>query len=259
MVITAVSLTKLYNYRPALDHLDLEVKDGEFMCLLGRNGAGKSTFLKILTMQIRPTSGTAMVNGLDIAKQPQEIKRLLGYVPDTPILYDKLNADEFLVFVGDLYSMDKKEALSRADTLLRILSLYEKSAYLTESYSFGMKKKLAFAAALLHKPKVLIMDEPFDGMDPESCYLVKEILRQFVQHGGTALLTTHVLEIAEALADRVAILETGRLVALGTIPELQENMGAATLEEAFISSSEGVSWKESQQTLKNAVDTSGLF
>lgn len=259
-MITAHQLTKLYNYRPALDHLDLEVKDGEFLCLLGRNGAGKSTFLKILTMQIQPTSGTAMVGGMDIGKDPREVKRIMGYVPDTPILYEKLNADEFLAFVGNLYDMDPKEAASRADALLHILNLYEKSGYMADSYSFGMRKKLSFAAALLHKPKVLIMDEPFDGMDPESCYIVKEVLRQFVQHGGTALLTTHVLEIAEALADRVAILETGRLTALGTIPELQRNMGAENLEEAFISSSEGgVSWKESQKMLKNAVDTSGLF
>lgn len=258
-MITTVSLTKLYDCRPALDRLNLEVKDGEFLCLLGRNGAGKSTFLKILTMQVRSTSGTVLVNGMDITRQPREIKRILGYVPDTPILYDKLNAYEFLAFVGALYSMDKGEVESRSASLLRILNLYEKGEYLTESYSFGMKKKLAFAAALLHKPTVLLMDEPFSGMDPEGCYLAKEVLRQFVSHGGTALLTTHVLEIAEDLADRVAILETGRLVALGTIPELQENMGAQNLEEAFISSSEGVSWKESQQALKNAVDTSGLF
>ena len=157
-MITAVGLTKLYNYFPALDHLNLEVRDGEFLCLLGRNGAGKSTFLKILTTQIRPTSGKALVGGMDITRQPREVKRILGYVPDTPILYDKLNAYEFLAFVGALYSMDRKEVESRSASLLRILNLYDKSEYLTESYSFGMKRKLAFAAALLHKPTVLIMD-----------------------------------------------------------------------------------------------------
>jgi ABC-2 type transport system ATP-binding protein len=239
-MIRTAGLTKRYGDLTALDGLDLEVAPGTLFGFLGPNGAGKTTTIKLLTGLLRPTKGDAWIGPHSILSEPLQAKALFGYVADTPFLYDKLTAREFLEFVGALYSVPPATARARADRLFKLLELEDAADVLIEGYSHGMRQKTAMAGALLHDPPVLILDEPIGGLDPPSSRRIKQLLRGLVARGRTVFLSTHVLEVAERLCDRVAILDRGRLVAEGTLAELRARApGAASLEEAFVALTHG--------------------
>ena len=249
-MIKAVELTKKYGNLLAVDCLDLTVGPGEVFGFLGPNGAGKTTTIKMLTGLLTPTSGKALICGVDVGQDPVAAKSLLGYVPDTPDVYEKLTARELLEFVGDLRKMDRRKAASRIQELLEFFDLAERQDELLGGYSHGMRQKVCIACALLGEPKVLFMDEPTVGLDPKSAKTVKDILRAFADRGGTVFLSTHVLEIAERMCDRVGIIQNGRLIAEGTIDELRKKTvpgkeGAeVSLEDLFLKLTGGEEYKE---------------
>ncbi len=238
--IQTIGLTKQFGSLTAVDHLNLEVRTGEIFAFLGPNAAGKTTTIKILTGLLKPTSGRALLGGIDIQQDPLAAKRLISYVPDFPFLYDKLTPEEFLHFVGELYSMEDDVILKRSEELLRLFDLDRFRKEQTESLSHGTRQRVVIAAALLHDPKIFIIDEPMVGLDPKSMRLVKDIMRQRAAAGVTVFLSTHLLGIAEELAHRIGILHRGRLVAVGTMDELRRLSGRnGALEESFLALTDG--------------------
>ena len=238
-IIEAVHLTKRYGAGVgapvAVDDLNLSIAAGELFGFLGENGAGKTTTIKMLTGLIPPTEGVARIGGCDIREEPLKAKALVGYIPDNPFLYDKLTGLEFMGFVGDLYRVPGGGAReARVRDLLTLFDLAGKADALIGSYSRGMRQKIALAAALLHEPKALFLDEPTVGLDPKSTRRLQDVLRTVATRGTTVFLSTHVLEVAAGLCDRVGILHKGRLAAIGTPAELTEG-GRRTLEEVFLS------------------------
>ena len=234
-MITIRSLTKRYGPKLAVDQLDLEVAEGEFFCFLGPNGAGKTTTIKMLTGLVRPTSGEALVGGHDIQTDPLAAKQLLGYVPDHPFLYEKLTGREFMRFVAGLYRMEETEHAERCDDLLATFEILHMADQLVEHYSHGMRQKLSFASCFLHAPKVVVVDEPWVGLDPKNIRSVKTYLRQQTRQGLTVFMSTHSLSIAEEVADRVGIIHRGRLLHVGTVDEIKaisEHPG--NLEDVFL-------------------------
>ena len=230
------SLVKSFG-RPAVDHLDLTVRRGEFYALLGPNGAGKTTTLRLATGLLAPDSGQVEVLGVDMLADPAAAKRHLAYLPDEPMVYGKLKPTEYLEFVAGLWSINAAEAEPRARHLLEWLDLSAHAHELTEGFSRGMKQKLALAGALIHAPQLLILDEPLTGLDAAAARMVKDLLQQHVADGGTVVLTTHILEVAERLAQRIGIIRAGRLVAEGTLDELRALAGlgaGGTLEDVFL-------------------------
>jgi ABC-2 type transport system ATP-binding protein len=257
-MIRTAGLTKRYGELTALDHLDLEVASGTLFGFLGPNGAGKTTTIKLLTGLLRPTEGDAWIGPHSILSEPLAAKALFGYVADTPFLYDKLTGREFLEFVGALYRVPPALARSRADQLIRLLELEDAADALIEGYSHGMRQKTAIAGALLHDPPVLILDEPVGGLDPPSSRRIKQLLRGLTARGRTVFLSTHVLEVAERLCDRVAILDRGRLIAEGTLADLRARApGAGSLEEAFVALTHGAEGREIEEFLASAGPASG--
>ena len=220
--------------RPAVDGLDLTVRRGELYALLGPNGAGKTTTLRMVAGLVAPDAGRIEVLGIDLAHAPQEAKRRLAYLPDDPMLYGKLKPTEYLEFVAGLWGVDALEAEPRARALLDWLELAPHAHELTEGFSRGMKQKLALAGALIHEPELLILDEPLTGLDAAAARQVKDLLLSHVAKGGTVILTTHILEVAERLAQRIGIIREGRLIAEGTLDELRERTSGASLEDVFL-------------------------
>jgi len=218
-----------------VDDLSLSVTAGELFGFLGENGAGKTSTIKMLTGLIPPTAGQARIGGHDLQAAPLAAKRLLGYVPDNPFLYDKLTGREFMRFIGDLYEVPRGAArTSRINDLLTLFDLEPRADALIGSYSRGMRQKIALAAALLHEPAALFLDEPTVGLDPKSTRRLRDVLRVIAGQGTAVFLSTHVLEVAAGLCDRIGILHRGQLAVLGTPAELTEN-GGRTLEEVFLS------------------------
>ena len=201
----------------AVNDLSLTVGAGEVFGFLGPNGAGKTTTIKMIVGLLKPTAGLVKVAGYDVQTQPLLAKASSGYVPDTPNLYAKLTGRELLRFVGDLYDQDRQQAVRRMDELLRMFDLADAADETLDSYSHGMQQKASLAAALMHDPKVLILDEPTVGLDPKSARLIKDILRQFADRGAAVLLSTHILEIAERMCDRIGIINKGELIAAGSV------------------------------------------
>jgi ABC-2 type transport system ATP-binding protein len=232
----ALRLTKLSkNFgRPAVDRLDLTVRRGELYALLGPNGAGKTTTLRMVAGLLAPDAGRIEIFGLDLAAQPAAAKQQMAYLPDDPMLYAKLKPTEYLEFVAGLWGIDAAEVEPRARRLLDWLDLAKHAHELTEGFSRGMKQKLALAGALIHEPQLLILDEPLTGLDAAAARQVKDLLLEHVRGGGTVVLTTHILEVAERLAQRIGIIEHGRLIAQGTLDELRGQAGGATLEDVFL-------------------------
>jgi len=220
--------------RPAVENLDLEVRRGELYALLGPNGAGKTTTLRMVTGLVAPDAGRIEVFGIDLAQAPLEAKRKLAYLPDDPMLYGKLKPTEYLEFVAGLWGVGAQEAEARARSLLDWLDLSRHAHELTEGFSRGMKQKLALAGALIHEPELLILDEPLTGLDAAAARQVKDLLLSHVAKGGTVILTTHILEVAERLAQRIGIIRSGRLIAEGTLDELRAHTGGASLEDVFL-------------------------
>lgn len=237
-MIEAQNLTKTYRpgSAPAVDGLSLHVAGGELFGFLGPNGAGKTTTIKMLVGLLAPTSGTACIGGFDLQTQARDAKRLVGYVPDNPYLYDKLTGREFLAFIGDLYSMPASASRARkAEDLLALLELGPQGDQLIGGYSRGMRQKMALAAALLHDPRALFLDEPTVGLDPGSTKKLKDILRRLCREQGVAVfLSTHTLDVAQEICDRVGIFQQGRLIACGTPAALSAQAASGRLEDVFL-------------------------
>ncbi|HEX8612883.1 MAG TPA: ABC transporter ATP-binding protein [Telluria sp.] len=232
----ALKLTALSKHfgRPAVDNLDLTVRRGELYALLGPNGAGKTTTLRMVAGLLAPDAGRIDVFGVDLERDPAAAKRSMAYLPDDPMLYAKLKPTEYLEFVAGLWGIEAAEAEPRARRLLDWLDLTAHAHELTEGFSRGMKQKLALAGALIHEPRLLILDEPLTGLDAAAARQVKDLLLAHVDGGGTVILTTHILEVAERLAQRIGIIEHGRLIAEGTLDQLRAQTEGGTLEDVFL-------------------------
>lgn len=234
-MIRTEHLTKRFGALIAVDDLNLEIGTGELFAFLGPNGAGKTTTIKLLTGLLKPTAGRAVVGGFDIQRQPVEARRLISYVPDMPFLYEKLEPMEFMVFVGQLYGMERGAALRAGEELFEMFHLEEMRGQLIENLSHGTRQRVVIASALLHDPKVLVIDEPMVGLDPRSARVVKDVIKARSRAGMTVFLSTHILHVAEELADRIGILNRGKLIALGTMDELRAATGkVGALEDAFL-------------------------
>ena len=229
------SLTKNFG-RPAVDRLDLVVGAGEFYALLGPNGAGKTTTLRMVAGLLPADSGEIRVFGIDARRKPIEAKRIVAWLPDEPMLYDKLDPLEYLEFVAGLWSVEGRRAERQAEELLESLDLWPHRRERCEGFSRGMKQKLALAGALIHEPRLLMLDEPLTGLDASAARQVKDILSERVKAGATIIMTTHILEVAERLASRIGIIARGRMIAEGTLDDLRDSVGAAraTLETLFL-------------------------
>lgn len=248
--IEAVNLTKTYGALTAVEDLTLRVQPGEIYGFLGPNGAGKTTTIKMLVGLLKPTAGVARIASYDVQREPLRAKARLGYVPDQPVLYDKLRGREFLNFIARLYRVDEATALRRGEELLRLFDLTDDGDQLIEGYSHGMRQKIALAAALIHRPAVLFLDEPTVGLDPKSARLIKDLLRQLRDSGVAVMMSTHILEIAERMCDRVGIIAHGRLIAEGSVAELRGHQGGGeSLEEIFLSLTGGAEYAELAQVL----------
>jgi ABC-2 type transport system ATP-binding protein len=235
-MIEIVHLVKEYGKFRAVNDVTLTVQEGEIFGFLGVNGAGKTTTLRMLAGILKPTSGTIRIGGFDLATHPTEAKTIVGYIPDRPYLYAKLTGREFLYFVADLYLVPNAEVDGRIDALLLEYGLSEWQHELVESYSHGMKQRLATCAALIHKPRVLIVDEPMVGLDPHGARLLKDRFRHYASSGMSILLSTHSLDVAQEVADRLAIIDQGTIIATGTFEELRAQTGAQeqNLEHVFL-------------------------
>ncbi|HOQ97831.1 MAG TPA: ABC transporter ATP-binding protein [Anaerolineae bacterium] len=244
-------LVKKYGDKMAVDDVSLEVRAGEILGFLGPNGAGKTTTIKMLVGLLQPTSGVVRVAGYDVQGQPLQAKAACGYVPDQPNLYPKLSGRELLRFVGDLYGLQRTQVERRIEELLRLFDLTAAGDDTFDSYSHGMKQKTALAAALLHDPRVLVLDEPTVGLDPKSARLIKDILRQLAERGAAVFLSTHILEIAEHMCDRIGIINQGRLIAVGTMDELRAHgQGERSLEDIFLALTGGAEYAEIAEVLR---------
>jgi ABC-2 type transport system ATP-binding protein len=227
------NLTKMFGAVKAVDNLNLTIEEGEFFCFLGPNGAGKTTTIKILTGLLRPTSGTAFIAGYDITTNTVEAKRVIGYIPDHPYVYEKLSGREFMRFVAGMYNLDGASLGRRIEELMDLFGVLEYADQLTEDYSHGMRQKLIFSATFLHSPRVVIVDEPWVGLDPKSMRLVKDYLKSKTREGIAIFMSTHTLSIAEEVADRIGIIHKGKLIALGTPNEIKSNK-SGNLEDVFL-------------------------
>lgn len=216
------NVTRTYGSRVAVDKLNLHVDRGELFALLGHNGAGKTTTIKMLVGLLRPTSGAIYLGPYNVVDNPREMSRLIGYVPDLPFLYDKLSGREFLRFVADMYGMTDAAATEAVAREAERFQLNDFLDQLTESYSHGMRQRTVFAAALLHEPELLVVDEPMVGLDPHSIRLVKDLLKNYAESGKTVLMSTHTLEVAEAICDRVGVMKNGKVVFEGKVEQMRQ-------------------------------------
>jgi len=236
-------LVKRYGDKLAVDDVNLRVHPGEIFGFLGPNGAGKTTTIRMIVGLLKPTSGSVHVAGYDVQSEPVKAKATTGFVPDEPNLYPKLTGRELLQFVGDLYGLERAQVARRGEELLRMFDLAGAGDDTIDTYSHGMRQKTALAAALVHDPRVLMLDEPTVGLDPRSARLIKDILRQMAERGAAVFLSTHILEIAEHMCDRIGIIDHGRLIAMGTMDDLRgQGRKEASLEDIFLSLTGGAEY-----------------
>jgi ABC-2 type transport system ATP-binding protein len=234
-LIQLAGLTKRYGDFTAVAGMDLSVRRGELFGLLGPNGAGKTTTLRMIAGILQPTAGTITIGGVSLASDPVAAKSRLGFIPDRPFIYEKLTGREFLRFVAGLYGQGGVEIDRRGEELLALFDLLDWRDELVESYSHGMRQKLIIASAFVHRPEVIVVDEPMVGLDPKAARLLKDLFRAYVERGNTIVMSTHTLEVAETLCDRVAIVQNGSIAAMGTMTELRTNTGYDTgLEDIFL-------------------------
>ncbi|MEZ7692177.1 ABC transporter ATP-binding protein [Rothia mucilaginosa] len=238
-------LTKAFGQKVAVDRINLDIPSGSFYGLVGRNGAGKTTTISMVTGMLMPSEGTAYVRGIDMWTEPLKAKAHLGVLPDGVHLFDKLTGEQLITYSGYLHGIDKETVASRVKDLLVAMDLTDAAGRAVADYSAGMTKKIALAAALVHAPSVLILDEPFEAVDPVSAANIQDILRGFVASGGTVIISSHVMDLVQRLCDHVAVMDSGRILAAGTVDEVRAGM---SLEERFVqlvggrTSSEGLSW-----------------
>lgn len=234
-MIRLTRLTKQYGTFTAVDGIDLEVPPGELFGFLGPNGAGKTTTLRMIAGILKPTSGTVEIGGIDIERDPIAAKARLGFIPDRPFIYEKLTGSEFLRFVAGLYGQEGPEVEHRARELLALFDLDHWRDELVESYSHGMRQKLIISSAFVHRPQVIVVDEPHVGLDPKSIKILREVFREYARRGHTIMMSTHTLETAESLCDRIAIIVNGRISACGTMDDLRRQAKhGGGLEEIFL-------------------------
>jgi ABC-2 type transport system ATP-binding protein len=239
-MISIQGVTKSYGRKVAVDNLSLDIAAGEFFAVLGPNGAGKTTTIKLLAGLLRPNSGRLIVAGVDVQADPIGAKKLSAYVPDQPFLYDKLSGIEFMNFIADLYGVEGDGRSREIDRLVELFGMKDFIRELTEAYSHGMKQRLVLAATLLHKPKVILVDEPLVGLDPHTARLVKQVFREQARAGTSIFMSTHVLSVAEDFADRIGIMLQGKIVALGKLDELRRQAQLeGRLEDVFFKITEG--------------------
>ena len=235
-MLQLTGIVKRYGDFSAVNGLDLNVPRGEIFGFLGPNGAGKTTTIRMVAGVLEPTEGSIVIGGYDLETHPLQAKSRIGYIPDRPFLYEKLSGGEFLRFVSGLWGKDEPASEERADGLLEIFNLQDWKHELIESYSHGMRQKLLITSALIHQPELIVVDEPMVGLDPRSARILKDLFRVYVERGGTVFLSSHTLEVVEAVCDRIAIIKEGTLIAQGTMDELrtQVDSGGADLESIFL-------------------------
>lgn len=235
-VIEALELTKRYGSQTAVDRLELSVEPGEIYGFLGPNGAGKTTTLKVLVGLLKPDAGTVLLGGVDVRREPLKAKALFGYCPDEPVLYERMTGARFLSFIADVYKVDASVRASRVAELAERFEMKDALGDAVAAYSHGMRQKLSLMSALLHDPEILILDEPIVGLDPRAAFTLKETMRGLCDRGCTVFFSTHIMEIAERLCDRVGIINHGELVAAAPLEELRRKAGGenATLERLFL-------------------------
>ncbi|HNY96051.1 MAG: ABC transporter ATP-binding protein [Syntrophaceae bacterium] len=235
-MIKLINLTKDFKTTLAVNRLNLEVAAGEIYGFIGPNGAGKTTTIRMMGGIIEPTDGKILIGGIDVSRNPVGAKKIIGFVPDRPFLYEKLTGMEFLKFIADLYRVDLRVFSRRAPELLERFALWQWKDEIVEAYSHGMKQRLIIAAALLHDPRVMVIDEPMVGLDPEAVRMVRDILKGLAQQNVTIFVSTHTLSLAEDLCDRIGVIHKGTLLAQGTVAELNlaAKTGEARLEEVFL-------------------------
>jgi ABC-2 type transport system ATP-binding protein len=240
-MIKLIDLTKIYKDLRAVDKINLSVKKGAIFGFLGPNGAGKTTTIKMMAGVIKPTSGRIIINDMDLAEKSMDVKRCVGFIPDRPFLYEKLSGLEFLRLIAGLYRVDQKPTLNNyTSELLEIFDLSHWKDELIESYSHGMKQRLVMCASLLHRPKVLIVDEPMVGLDPKAARLVKIVFREQASNGTTIFMSTHSLEVAEEICGEIAIIQAGKIIAKGTAGALKRQAGVdGSFEHIFLKLTEG--------------------
>jgi ABC-2 type transport system ATP-binding protein len=248
--VWAKGLVRKFGKEIAVDHVDLAIRPGEFYGLIGQNGAGKTTTIKMIVGLLRPNEGTGGVGEFDVWKQPLEVKKRIGVLPEEFNLYERLTGAELLDFTGAMHGLSAPDALARREELLGLLDLTEAAGKLVGDYSRGMRKKVALAAAIIHRPPVLFLDEPFEGVDPVSARLIQDLLRRYTVQGATVVFSSHEMYLVERLCTRIGIMQRGRMVIEDTPQGLCERMGVDSVEDAFImavggeTSTEGLAWLE---------------
>ena len=235
-MIKVTKLVKRYGEFTAVNSVSLEVPRGELFGFLGPNGAGKTTTLRMISGILRPTSGSVEIGGVDLLADPIRAKSKLGFIPDRPFIYEKLTGSEFLRFVAGLYNQDGPAVEHRAHELLALFDLEDKRDELVESYSHGMRQKLIISSAFVHRPDVIVVDEPMVGLDPKAARILKDLFREYTNRGHTVMMSTHTLEVAETMCDRIAIIQGGVIRACGTMADLRASAESGTmgLEEIFL-------------------------
>jgi ABC-2 type transport system ATP-binding protein len=249
--IVCQQLTKTFGALTAVDNMTLQVGEGELFGFLGPNGAGKTTTIKMLTGLLNPTSGTASIGGFDVQQQPLEARRILGYIPDNPFLYEKLTGREFLNFMADLYAVALTDRSRRIDDLLRLFEIQDKGNELIQGYSRGMRQKIALAGALIHTPQVIFLDEPTVGLDPKGARTMRDILQELCRRGTTVFMSTHILEVAERMCDRIVIVNKGRVVAQGTMEELRAARSAVMIQRNGTENAASTDLMDNKHTLED--------
>ena len=235
-MIQLEGLTKKYGTFTAVDAIDLEVPSGQLFGFLGPNGAGKTTTLRMIAGILRPTAGRVRIGGIDVVAKPNEAKAMLGFIPDRPFIYEKLTGMEYLRFVAGLYGQQGPQIEHRGRELLGLFDLEDWCDELVESYSHGMRQKLIISGAFVHRPKVIVVDEPMVGLDPKAARTLKDVFREYTRRGNTIMMSTHTLEVAQHMCDRIGIIRRGRIAASGTMDELRHHAesGADGLEDIFL-------------------------
>lgn len=234
-MIEILNVTKRFGSKVAVNNLSLSIPRGQLFCFLGPNGAGKTTTIKMMCGLLRPDSGTIRIAGLPMERDNMEVRKILGYIPDTPFLYERLTCQEFMEFTGELYRLPRDQVQKEIEASFDLFDLQEHRHALIKDLSHGLRQRLAYASTFMHNPEVLLVDEPFIGLDPHSIRLIRDLLRAKTRAGMTILLTTHILALAEDLADRIGIISRGELAALGTLDELmQQSRVQGRLEDVFL-------------------------